>query len=90
MYTCVCINTCIKYIYSKCVSYDTYDKYKFGPKPAQDKMGVNPVDQISKLMNHPELTEKLKEPLILSAFMDISQSPEHISNYDLPTQEVRP
>ncbi|MEW5298420.1 MAG: hypothetical protein WDW36_001545 [Sanguina aurantia] len=52
------------------------------------KMGINPVDQISKLMSHPELTERLKEPHILSAFMDISQFPENISKYDEPTQEV--
>lgn len=52
-------------------------------------MGINPVDQISKLMSHPELTERLKEPQILSAFMDISETPENISKYDEPTQEVR-
>lgn len=51
-------------------------------------MGINPVDQISKLMSHPELTERLKEPLVLSAFMDISQFPENISKYDASTQEV--
>ncbi|MEW5308922.1 MAG: hypothetical protein WDW38_000842 [Sanguina aurantia] len=54
---------------------------------AKGKMGINPVDQISKLMSHPELTERLKEPHILSAFMDISQFPENISKYDEPTQE---
>lgn len=55
------------------------------------RAGVDPAATFKKLMAYPGLMQKLQEPRIMKAFMDISANPDSLSKYkdDPEVVEVR-
>lgn len=54
--------------------------------------GLNPVQLFNSLIHHPDLLAKLRDPRVMSAFMDVTKTPSNLAKYQSEPEivEVRP